>query len=213
MYDLINNPARLAMQIGIQGPPSGTANQPANYAQSLWLYETSEDTHLQVEAANYFSNGGALGMKAGDLVLVSSTVANGGGVTLHVVTNVVAPLDNSGIYTPGAATVGSASGAQNTVATGLSGAGTTQSTATALAADINMFSTVAANSGATLPAMNPGDVLTVFNGGANSLKLYPPTGGQINALGANAAYAIATATPLCEVTCVSPAQYLVRQSA
>lgn len=216
MYDSVNNPARLAMQIGIQGPPSGLANQPANYAQSLWLYETSQDTHLQVEAAGYFSNGGALGMKVGDLVLVSSTVANGGGVTVHQVTGVAAPSQSGaggGFYTPGAATVGSASGAQNTVATGLIATGNTQGTALALAADINMFATVAASSGAILPVMNPGDVLTVFNGGANALSLYPPVGGKINALGTNAAYAIATATALCEVTCVSPTQYLARQSA
>jgi hypothetical protein len=211
MYDSVNNPARMAMQIGIQGPPSGAANQPANYASSVWLYETNEDTHIQVEAAGYFSNGGTLGMKLGDLVIVSSTVANGGGITLHAVISVVAAVGS--LNPPGAATVGGASGAQNSVATALVATGTTQATALALEADINMFATVAANSGAILPAMNPGDALTVFNGGANSLKLYPPVGAQINAVGANNAYAIATATSLCEVTCVSATQYLARQSA
>jgi hypothetical protein len=218
VYDPVNNPVRMAQQLGLSHPGGGT-NQPAAYAQTLWLYETSEDTHLQCEAAGYFTNGGSLRMAVGDLVIVSSSVANGGGVTLHVVTNIAAQTQTSagvgggGFWPPGAVTIGGASGAQNTVATGLSGAGTTQGTATALVDDINTFSTVASGSGAILPAMNPGDALTVFNGGANALKLYPPVGAQLNALGNNSPYSIATATPLTEVTCVSATQYLARQSA
>ena len=61
--------------------------------------------------------------------------------------------------------------------------------------------------------MNPGDEIIVRNGGANALSLYPPVGGAINSLGTNAAYSIATATPLCYVTCVTPLLYLASQSA
>lgn len=102
---------------------------------------------------------------------------------------------------------------EGTVANTLTATGTTQATALALAADINRFTTVGANSGAILPAMNGGDRITVFNGGANALSLYPPVGGQINAVGTNTAYSIATATPMCLIVCVTPTQYLALQSA
>lgn len=102
---------------------------------------------------------------------------------------------------------------EGTVANTLTATGTTQAAALALAGDINRFTTVGANSGAILPAMNGGDRMTVFNGGANALSLYPPVGGQINAVGANTAYSIATATPMCLIVCVTPTQYLAMQAA
>jgi hypothetical protein len=102
---------------------------------------------------------------------------------------------------------------QGTVGNTLTATGTTQGTALALPGDVNRFTTVGANSGTILPAMNPGDAAIIFNGGANALSVYPPTGGQINAVGANTAYSVATATPLCLVFCVTPLVYLALQSA
>lgn len=102
---------------------------------------------------------------------------------------------------------------QGTVANGLVATGNSQATALALPADQNRFATVAAATGAILPAMNPGDEMTVINAGANALSLYPPVGAQINALGNNAAYAVATATPFCTVLCITPTQYHAYQSA
>ncbi len=102
---------------------------------------------------------------------------------------------------------------QGTVANNLTATGTTQATALPLGADLNNVTTVAASSGVIMPAMNPGDEIVVRNGGANALSLYPPVGAQINALGVNAAYAIATATPLCYIECVSPTLYLCSQAA
>ena len=104
-------------------------------------------------------------------------------------------------------------GVQGTVASGLTATGTTQATALPLGADNNAFSTVPANSGALLPQMNPGDDITVYNGGANSLAIYPPVGGQIKGLGVNAAYSLATATPLCYVVCITPTLYVASQAA
>lgn len=100
-----------------------------------------------------------------------------------------------------------------TVADNLVAAGTVQGNALPLGADTNRFTTVGAGAGAILPAMNPGDSVEVINVGANALKLYPPVGGQLNALGANAAYSIAVATPYCTVTATSPTQYHAFQSA
>jgi len=82
-----------------------------------------------------------------------------------------------------------------------------------LAADVNRFTTVAANAGALLPLMNPGDSMTVFNSGANALLLFPPVGAKINAIATNGSYSVATATPYVDVYCISPLQYIASQSA
>jgi hypothetical protein len=81
-----------------------------------------------------------------------------------------------------------------------------------LGSDINRFTTVAAGGACTIPPLNPADYLEIYNFGANPLALYPPTGGQINALGTNAAYSILTTTPYATVTCVTPTQYHAFQS-
>ena len=67
-------------------------------------------------------------------------------------------------------------------------AGTNQSGATALSASATVVTTVASNSGVRLAATQVQQ--TVFNRGANTLYVYPPTGGQIEALGANSATTI-----------------------
>lgn len=74
-----------------------------------------------------------------------------------------------------------------TVATALTGAGTTQATATALASATNVFGTTALSTGARLPAGNLGDEVFIRNAGANPLAVYPPVGGTINGGTLNAA--------------------------
>jgi hypothetical protein len=91
--------------------------------------------------------------------------------------------------------------------------GTTQANALPLGADNNAFSTVGAGTGAILPAMNPGDDVTVYNGGANALLIYPPVGGMIKGLGVNAGYSLAVATPLCYIVCITPTLYVASQAA
>lgn len=100
-------------------------------------------------------------------------------------------------------------GAANT----LTATGNSQATGLPLPADVNRFTTVAASTATTLPAMNPGDSVIIFNGGANALSVFPPVGGAINAIAANSAYSLATATPFCLVVCVTPLQYQAFQSA
>lgn len=106
-----------------------------------------------------------------------------------------------------------AAASQGTSANNLTAAGNSQATASSLGADQNRFTTVAASTGCILPAMNPGDSIVVVNAGANPLALYPPVGGQINALGNNAAYTIAIATPFCTINCFTTTQYHAFQSA
>lgn len=73
---------------------------------------------------------------------------------------------------------------------GISAAGITQATATQLLPGNSVVTTVAANAGVILPAMNCYEVV-VMNRGANDLKVYPPLGDLIEGNGVNAAVLIA----------------------
>jgi hypothetical protein len=73
----------------------------------------------------------------------------------------------------------------------VSAAGTTQGTATALTVDYNVITTAAASSGVVLPTATAGRRIVIVNKGANTLSIYPATGGTIDALSANAAIQVA----------------------
>ena len=78
-----------------------------------------------------------------------------------------------------------ANGTQNGAVT--AGTTQTQAGATALTASINAVTTVTtAGDGVRIPDAEIGDSIEICNLGANSCKVYPPTGGRINALAANA---------------------------
>jgi hypothetical protein len=78
-----------------------------------------------------------------------------------------------------------------TTALTATGAGATQTTATAITTDQTLFTTVALNTGALLPtATNVGETYWVCNAGANALALYPPVGHKANAASANTAVSI-----------------------
>jgi collagen type VII alpha len=72
------------------------------------------------------------------------------------------------------------------VQTAISAAGSTQGTATAITKDINIVSTVSAGQGIVLPTAVAGMMISVTNTSANSLLVYPATGGTINTLASNA---------------------------
>lgn len=55
---------------------------------SLWAY-SSTDVHTDVDASDYFSNGDALGLKVGDIMIVSKSTATVG-ATIHTVSAVTA---------------------------------------------------------------------------------------------------------------------------
>ena len=78
------------------------------------------------------------------------------------------------------------------IVSGLSGAGSTQATATPLTANINIAAIVAAGTGFILPVLTSsgntiksGTEIKLFNRGANIASLYPPSGAQIEMLGTN----------------------------
>lgn len=92
--------------------------------------------------------------------------------------------------------------AQDT-ATSVSAAGTAQGTATELTAADSEVTSVAAGAGVVLSSkLAPGDEQSVFNAGANALKIYPPSGFKINSLAANSPMSLATNTG-CIFKCVS----------
>lgn len=65
----------------------------------------------------------------------------------------------------------------------VSAAGTSQATATLLASANNVVATVGAGSGVRLPAsptVSANDRLHIANHGANTLAVYPPTGGKLS---------------------------------
>ena len=75
---------------------------------------------------------------------------------------------------------------------GLTATGSTQSDALLLAKDVNEFTTVASGTGCRFNSeTEAGDSYIVYNGGANALSVYPPSGGSINALSADAAFSLA----------------------
>jgi hypothetical protein len=80
----------------------------------------------------------------------------------------------------------------DSISAAVSAAGSTQGTATALVSNINNVTTVAAAAdGVRLPTAVAGMRILVRNtDAADTLKIYPATGGQINALGSNAAYSL-----------------------
>lgn len=94
-----------------------------------------------------------------------------------------------GAGTPGAqatALVGSST-------TGLTATGSSQADALPIQTTNSEFTTVAASTGAILPAFSQqGDSVFVYNYGANALSVYPPTGGSISNGATNAAFSIGT---------------------
>ena len=89
--------------------------------------------------------------------------------------------------------------------TGLTAAGTNQATAYAIVSPFSQFSTVAASTGAILPAQClANDSVAAYNAGANTLTVYPPVGGTINGGSVNAGVSVSTKT-LTRFTCIGGA--------
>lgn len=72
--------------------------------------------------------------------------------------------------------------------------GSAQGDAAALAEGLNVVSAADGTKGVVLPTAVAGMVVIVKNTAAAALKIYPATGGTVNALSANAAYSITNLT-------------------
>ena len=67
---------------------------------------------------------------------------------------------------------------------------------TALTKEINIVSTVSSGQGVVLPTAVAGMVVTITNTSANSLLVYPASGGYINSLAQNAGFTQGTSATL-----------------
>lgn len=76
------------------------------------------------------------------------------------------------------------------VGDGLTATGTNQATALQLSSQWNEVDTTPVGTGVLLSGYQPGQAQVVLNAGVNPLKVYPPPGMQINALGVNAPFAL-----------------------
>lgn len=60
------------MAYSVSNPPVMVTPRIGGDCGALWIYK-STDVHTDVDAAGYFTNGEALGMKVGDVVFVIET--------------------------------------------------------------------------------------------------------------------------------------------
>lgn len=108
---------------------------------------------------------------------------------------------------------GSALAIAGGVATAVSAAGTTQATATDLAAlGFSIVSTVASGTGVQLYPGSAGDSTVVLNTGANVLTVYPPTSAKFNSLSTNAGVTLGV-NSAAMFLCASATQWTVILSA
>lgn len=92
-------------------------------------------------------------------------------------------------------------------------AGTTQATATLLINGMNGILTAAANSGVILNSNSlTSDCQVVYNGGANTVKVYPPVGSKINGLPTNTGMSLG-ANSVCTFWFLSDTQVVGQLSA
>jgi hypothetical protein len=100
----------------------------------------------------------------------------------------------TGASTFSAVTATTTTGAIRLPVAAVAAAGSTQGDAAALAEGINVVSAADGTKGVILPTAVAGMVIIVKNTAAGALKIYPATGGAINAVAANSAYSITNLT-------------------
>jgi len=135
-----------------------------------------------VISGNVYANSGTIGASSGSFTTVA------GSLTTAAQPNITSTGTLTSVSVSGNAAAGNVTVTGyhfRSVATGISAAGSTQGTATAISKEINIVSTVASGAGVVLPTAVAGMAITITNTSANSLLVYPATGAQINSLGTN----------------------------
>ena len=108
-----------------------------------------------------------------------ATSASSGSITLSTPSVFVGP-----------GTIQDTTGMKYSTTAGVSAAGTTQGTATALTTSYNTVTSVSSGQGVVLPTASAGLRVVITNQGANALSVYPASGAQIDSAGANASVSI-----------------------
>jgi hypothetical protein len=176
---------------------------------SLNASNISSGTLAQARLANSVVTLGSTALTLGDTVTtvaglssVTSTTfvgaLTGAATTSGTVTTAAQPNITSVGTLTSLTSSGNISGANVTattysitgVTTGITAAGSTQGTATALTKAINVVSTVSAGQGVVLPTAVAGMRITVVNTSGTTLLVYPASGGVINSLTTNTGYSL-----------------------
>jgi hypothetical protein len=180
-----------ATTIGSSLPLSGSGGSAAQVVSASTASKTN--AHLAV----WDSLGGLVD---GGLTVGTTAIASGTNYGV-LYNNTGSVLGNTGVGTTGqvltsngagvAPTFQAATGGGNaTVATGISAAGTNQGTATVLTAVWTEVSTVGSGQGVLQKTPVLGERQMVANNGANTLLVYPVSGGTFDSLSANAAVSV-----------------------
>jgi uncharacterized membrane protein len=103
-------------------------------------------------------------------------------------------LTVTGVLTASGGVAGTVTGPVRLPVTTVAALGSTQANAAALAEGLNVVSAADGTKGVRLPTAVPGAVVIVKNTAAAALKIYPATGGAINAISADGAYSITNVT-------------------
>ena len=112
----------------------------------------------------------------------------------------------------GGVSSGAAQAINGDVASGLTAAGSAQGSALTLSAGVNVIETAAASTGVILTDGQISDEYDILNLGANSVTVYPPSGGRINAIATNGGFTLATNTA-CKVKKFSATRWMAWLSA
>jgi hypothetical protein len=157
-----------------------------NSALGYWLNVTGNNV------GKLYYNAGAVKVEATDATSNVQIAANGTS-RITVFANGLSTI-NGALSASGNVTGGNLIATNyivRSVTTGVTAAGSTQGTATALTRDINIVNTVAPSAnGVILPTAVSGMMLTIVNTTANTLQVYPASGAAIDALAANAAFSM-----------------------
>lgn len=113
----------------------------------------------------------------------------------------------------GGHSAGGAKAINGAIARDLTATGTAITDALDLNADTNVLATVASGTGVQLPSCEIGDSVEIYNGGANSVKVYPDAVlNQVNSLPAGTSFLLATNT-MCYCRKISATRWIVNLSA
>jgi len=187
---------------------AGATSSTASFATSVTTANTSINT---AQTSGTFTLGGTSG--TGTITVGQSTVsqttniqagatASGSTKTMNIGTAGVSGSTTTiaiGSAVSGATSTTTLSGlVVNSITAAVSAAGTTQGTATGLVSNINNVTVVtAAAAGVRLPTAVAGMRILIRNSdSADTLSIYPATGGTINALAANAAFTLAAGSTI-----------------
>jgi hypothetical protein len=149
---------------------------------------TVDSTTVNIQNAFVFEGATADGFET-TLTTVDPTADRS--VSLPDATGIIVLKDTTDTLTNKTLTTPALNGAVVNNNNAVSAAGSDQAGATALTVDYNVVTTVASSTGVKLPTATAGRRIIIVNKGANTLSIYPATGGTIDALSANAAIQVA----------------------